>query len=145
MRRSPRHVIALCERSRQGDEAIRKAADIAALTGAKLTIVAAAVTERVDIGCCDLRSTYWNGVVKELAADDLLRAQRVLGPIRAASVRIVAGPSLSSALAAEAERCGADTIVLPAQRGVVPWTRRRRARQMRRTMPPSVALIEPGR
>jgi nucleotide-binding universal stress UspA family protein len=133
------HIIVLCERTRQGDEAIRKAANIATRTGAGLTLVA--VTERVNSGCCDLRSASWNCVVQELAADDLVRAKRVLGPSLVVEAGVVAGPSVSGAVAEEAQRCGADMIVLPAHRSILSWSRRRRTREMRRNMPSRIALI----
>ena len=141
MQRSARHIIVLYERSRQGDEAIRKAANIATRTGARLTLVAVAVTERVNSGCCDLRSAYWNRVVQELAADDLVRAKRVLDPSLVVEARVIAGPSISGAVADEAQRCGADMLVLPAHRSIWSWSRRRRTREMRRNMPSSIALI----
>jgi nucleotide-binding universal stress UspA family protein len=136
-----RHVLVACEGSRQGDEAVRQAADMAARMGAHLSLIAVAVTEQAHTGCCDLRSVYWNGVEQELAARDVARARRLLGPGCVADTKLVGAPSVSSGIADAAKRWGADLIVLPAQRRVVPRSRHQRARQVRRRIPPEVALV----
>jgi len=64
----PSHVLSLYEPGRRGDESVRRALEIAAEAGARLTVVTVAVAEPTDQGCCDTRSVYWNGVVRELAA-----------------------------------------------------------------------------
>jgi K+-sensing histidine kinase KdpD len=136
----PAHVLAVYEPGRHGDESVRRAAGIASEAGARLTVVTVAVAEPTDQGCCDTRSVYWNGVVRELAADELARA-RALVDANAADFRVVSGRSVASAVAHEAERCGADTVVLPRQRSLLPWSRTRRARQVQRRTPRAVVSV----
>jgi hypothetical protein len=58
----------------RGDEALRDAVR----AGGRLTVVALAPVEPSDQRCCDTRSTYWNGVQRELATSELARARLVV-------------------------------------------------------------------
>ena len=61
---APAHVLVAYEPSRSGDDAVRRAAELAAEAGARLTVVTVAVSEPTDRKCCDTRSVYWNGVLR---------------------------------------------------------------------------------
>ena len=76
---APAHVLVAYEPSRSGDDAVRRAAELAAEAGARLTVVTVAVSEPTDRKCCDTRSVYWNGVLRELAGDELSRAVVAVG------------------------------------------------------------------
>jgi nucleotide-binding universal stress UspA family protein len=128
----PEHILVLYEHSRRGAAAIQQAADAAVRMSARLSVVAVAVTEPEETGCCDTRAVYWNGVVQELAAEDLDRARSLLGTGTAAEFKVLTNRSVLAALALEAERSGADMVVLPSERGIHPWFRTRRARRLQR-------------
>ena len=129
---APSHVLVAYEPSLSGDDAVRRAAELAADAGARLTVVTVAVSEPTDRKCCDTRSVYWNGVLRELAGDELGRARMAVGSGAAAEFRVISGRSVPSAIADEAERCRADVVVVGRERGLLPWTRMRRARQVQR-------------
>jgi len=137
---SPSHVLALYEPSRRGEASVRHAAEIAAHAGAQLTVVTVAVVESTDRQCCDARSGYWNGVVQELATEELAHAREAVGPDADAQFKLVRGDSVPSALAHEAEQSGADLVVVPRRRSLFPWSRARRARQVQRRAPRAVVL-----
>ncbi len=139
----PAHVLVLYEPSRRGDASIGHAAEIATNAGARLTVVTVAVAETTDAQCCDTRAGYWNEVVLELAGEELDRARDTVGPKTDADFKVVSGRSVPSAVAGEAERCGADVVVVPRQRSLLPWARSRRARQVRRQTPRAVVLQGP--
>lgn len=125
---APEHVLVLYENSRRGAAAIRQAA----AANARLTVVTVAVIESADAKCCDTRAGYWNGVVRELAAADLDRARSLVGARASAEFKVLTGQSLLAALTLEAERSGADMVVVPSGRGIHPWFRARRARRLQR-------------
>lgn len=126
------HVLAVYEPLRRGDDALRRAAELAAKAGARLTVVTVAVSEPTDTGCCDTQSVYWNEVLREVAGDELGRARIALGSGAGAEFRVISGRSVPSAIADEAERCDADVVIVGRERGLLPWTRMRRARQVQR-------------
>jgi len=136
--------LVLYEGSRRGAAAIEQAAETAARTSARLTVVAVAVTERADAGCCDTRAGYWNQVVQELAAGDLDHARSLVGDRASAAFKVLRGTSVLDALALEARRSGADLVVVPSGRGIHPWIRARRARQLQRRATDAV-VVAPAR
>jgi nucleotide-binding universal stress UspA family protein len=127
---APGHVLVLYEHSRRGAAAVQRAAGEAARSNARMTVVAVAVIEPEDAGCCDRRAAYWNGVVRELARADLDRARSLVGAVTTAEFKVVTGRSVLAALALEAEQSRADMVVLPPERGVHRWVRTRRARRL---------------
>jgi nucleotide-binding universal stress UspA family protein len=129
---APAHVLAVYESGRRGDDAVRRAAELAAEADARLTVVTVATYEPTDRKCCDTRSVYWNEVLREVAADELGRARMAVGSAAAVEFRVISGRSVPSAIADEAERCNADVVVVGCARGLLPWTRVRRARQVQR-------------
>ena len=100
---STSHVLAVYEPTRHGHDAVRLAAETAEEGRARLTVVTVAVVEPTDQKCCDRRSVYWNGVIRELADDELVSARRLFGASGGAEFRVVAGRSVASAVADEAE------------------------------------------
>ena len=140
---APRHILALYEPHRRGDEALREAVALAA-HGARLTVVTVAVAEPTNRTCCDLRSVYWNEVVREIATDELKHARAAIGARGVADFRVVSGRSIPVAVAHEAERCGADLVVVPRERALLPWSRTRRARQVQRRTDRAAVVIAPG-
>lgn len=141
---TPAHILVLYENSRRGAAAIQQAAELAVRTNALLTVVAVAVTEPEDTRCCDTRAVYWNGVVRELAVEDLARARALLGADTAAEFKVVTERSVPAGLALEAERSRADMIVVPSDSGIHPWSRSRRARQVQRRARDAVVVAALG-
>jgi nucleotide-binding universal stress UspA family protein len=140
----PGHILVLCENSRRGARALQWAAGEAAQTNARLTVVAVAVTEPENAGCCDTRSVYWNGVVRQLATQDLDRARSLVGAGAAADFKLLTERSVLAGMALEAQRSGADMVVLPSDRGLHPWFRSRRARRLQRRAPGSIVVASAG-
>lgn len=134
---APAHILVLYESSRRSAAALEQAADLATRSGARLTVVVAAILESEHPSCCDTRAGYWNGIVRELAAADLVRARGLLRAGTAADFRVVPARSIPIALASEAERCGADLVLVPSARGI---RRSRRARQVQRRVRDAVVV-----
>jgi nucleotide-binding universal stress UspA family protein len=140
----PRHVLVLYEGSRRGAAAVERAAETAARTHARLTVVAVAVLERADARCCDTRAGYWNQVVQELAASDLDQARSLVGDRASAEFKVLTGDSVLDAVTREARRSGAELVMVPSDRGIFPWSRARRARRLQRRANDGVAVSTAG-
>ena len=136
----PEHILVLYENSRRGAAAVRRAA----AEPARLTVVTVAVAESEAASCCDIRTGYWNGVVRELAAEDLDRARSLVGDTTTTAFKVLIGPSVLAALTLEAERSGADLVVLPPGRGIHPWFRARRARRLQRLAADAFVVAAPA-
>jgi nucleotide-binding universal stress UspA family protein len=143
---TPARILVLYENSRRGAAALEQAAALAAREDALLTVVVVvvAVTEPEDAKCCDTRAVYWNGIVRELAAEDLGRARALLRGGTAAEFKVVAARSIPTALAIEAQGSRADMILVPSARGLHPWSRSRRARQVQRRVRDAVVVAALG-
>ena len=141
---TPSHILVHYVNSRRGATVLRQAAEFAAQVGAQLTVVVVAVTEPEDKRCCDTRAVYWNGVVRELAAEDVVRARALLGADTAAEFTVVTERSVTEAMALEVRRSEADVIVMPSGARIHPWFRSRRARQVQRRAPAAVVLTALG-
>jgi nucleotide-binding universal stress UspA family protein len=137
-------ILVLYENSRRGAAALEQAAALAAREDALLTVVVVAVTEPEDSRCCDTRAVYWNGIVRELAAEDLGRARTILRGGTGAEFKVVTARSIPTALAIEAQRSRADMILVPSARGLHPWSRSRRARQVQRRLRDAVVVAALG-
>lgn len=109
----PTHVLALYRRSLAGDQALRDAYELARDAGARLTVLAVALQERVDSRCCSIRSGYWNRVLRDLATDDLEMAAHVLDGADGVEFATAAGSSVDSVVASEAGERSCDLVVLP--------------------------------
>jgi nucleotide-binding universal stress UspA family protein len=141
MAASPTHILALYVPSKSGEQAIRRAVELATGVRARLTVVTVAIAEPTDRKCCDTRSVYWNGVMQELAGDELASARRAVGASVDAAFRVVRGRSLARALTDEAARCEADMVVVPRPRGMFSWAAARRVRRLQRRTTGSVVLV----
>ena len=106
-------VLVLYRQSSTGDAALEAAARLASESDARLTVLTFARTERAGRRCCGVSSAYWNGVICELAAQELRHAADMLAGAPRVEFAAIAGNSLSSALAREAAERGCDLFVLP--------------------------------
>lgn len=125
----PSHVIVLYTPSVEGQDALRAASELARDAGARLTVLTVARVEPVNRRCCDIRSTYWNQIMQELAADQLETAVDFLGHDPGAEFAVVSGSSIPDVLAREAAERGGDVIVVP--RGSLPRLQLRTRRLQR--------------
>jgi hypothetical protein len=64
--------------SPHGDASLREAARVARRTGKRLAVVALALQEPDRRRCCDLKSGYWNRLMREMAQADLAKARLAL-------------------------------------------------------------------
>jgi nucleotide-binding universal stress UspA family protein len=116
-------VLAFIDGSRRSDEVVTIARELATSTGARLTLVAVAVIEDERRGCCDLRTSLWNRMQRELAAEQLRTAQRQLAPGIRPTLAVAEGSSIEDALADESGRY--DLIIVgDERRSVLPWRAR---------------------
>jgi nucleotide-binding universal stress UspA family protein len=130
----PSHVLVLYRRSSNGDDALMEASQLAREAGARMTVVTVALVERCNRRCCNIRSSYWNGVVRELADDDLRDATKLLGDTRGVEFAVASGESLPRVLAQEAAGRDCDLIVLPrTARRWLPLGANRLARKLSRS------------
>jgi nucleotide-binding universal stress UspA family protein len=95
------HVLAFVDDSRGSDGVVSVAQDLAASTGARLTLVAVAVIEDERQGCCDLRSALWNRMQRELAAEQLRAAAQRLAPGVRATLAVAEGATVEDSLVDE--------------------------------------------
>lgn len=107
------HVLVLYRRSANGDKALAEASQFARAEGAHMTVITVALVERCNRRCCSIRSSYWNGVVRELADDELRRATETLAGAPGVDFAVASGESLGRLLAREAAERGCDVIVVP--------------------------------
>jgi hypothetical protein len=94
----------------RGDAALRDAVR----AGGRLTVVALAPVEPSDRRCCDTRSTYWNGVQRELASSELARARLVVEGVDDVSLEVLGFDALRpvETILRRAAAVGAERIVL---------------------------------
>jgi nucleotide-binding universal stress UspA family protein len=144
MATTPHNILALYESTGGGEGAVRHAVSIAGDHDARLTVVTVAVAEPTDRKCCDLRSVYWNKVLRQIADEELAAARTAVGADARADFRVLSGRSVAIAVAREASRCGIDLVVVPRERGLLPWSRTRRFRQVRRRVRGSAVVVGPA-
>jgi nucleotide-binding universal stress UspA family protein len=125
------HVMVLYRPSAEANDELLAARELAREAGARLTVLTVALVERVNNRCCDIRSGYWNEVMRERATDQLGSAVEFLGHEPGVEFAVVSGRSIPSVLAREAAERHADLIVVP--RSSFPWSRVR-ARRLRRKL-----------
>ena len=126
------HILAFIDYSRRGDEVVSVAQDLATSTGARLTLLAVAVIEDERRGCCDLRSGLWNRMQRELAAEQLRKAERQLAPGVHATFAVAEGLSVEATLVDESLSGDYDLIIVADERSS---PLRRRARLADRLRP----------
>ena len=108
------HVLVLYRRSANGDKALAEASQLARAAVARMTVVTVALVERCNRRCCcNIRSSYWNGMVRELADDELRGARETLAGTPGVDFAVASGESLGRVLAREAAERGCDVIVVP--------------------------------
>jgi nucleotide-binding universal stress UspA family protein len=110
------HVLAFVDHSRRSDEVVSVAQDLAASTGARLTLLAVAVIEDERRGCCDLRSVLWNRMQRELAAEQLRTAVQRLAPGVHPTLSLAEGPTVEDTLVDESRSGDYDLIVVADER-----------------------------
>lgn len=82
---TPTHVLFPYRPSDRSDRALLAAAELADENGARLTVLTPVVHQEKGRRCCGLQGQRWIELLRESAADDLTRAQRLLGVNRRAS------------------------------------------------------------
>jgi hypothetical protein len=94
----------------RGDAALREAVR----DGGPLTVVALAPLEPTNRRCCDIRSTYWNGVQRERAASELARARLAVEGMEGVALEVLGFDVRRpvEAIVRRAAAVGADRIVL---------------------------------
>ena len=96
------HVLVLYRSSANGDRALAEASQLARAAGARMTVVTVALVERCNQRCCcNIRSSYWNGVVRELADDELRGARETLAGGPRVDFAVASGESLGRVVARE--------------------------------------------
>jgi hypothetical protein len=118
--------------SPRGDESLRTAAGAARRSGERLAVVTLARQEPEAKRCCDTRSVYWNGVVREMAESDLTKARLALEDSAEVELDVlpVAGGRAADAIAERATELGVERVVLADPRAC--GLGRRELRRLRR-------------
>jgi hypothetical protein len=90
-------------------------------------------------GCCDTRSVLWNGISRDLAREDLARAQSALGGDAAFDLEAVAysGRRAADAVIRQALAREVDSVVLALPLGAI------ERRRLRRNSPVPVSKYGP--
>jgi len=109
------HVWVLYRSSDRADEILREACRHAS----RVTVVVLAREEPERGGCCDTRSTLWNRICRDLAREELSRAQGAVGDSPGIDFRVLVAPvrDVVACLTREALARGADEIVVADPRG----------------------------
>jgi hypothetical protein len=123
------HTLVIYRASVRADAALGELARAARERGGRLTVLALAVEEPTDRGCCDTRSVLWNGIQRELAENDLMRARLAVGDAAEVELDVLVhtGRRVPEAIRRDAQRRGVDEIVL-ADPGSCGLSRRERRR-----------------
>lgn len=129
--RSGEHALVLYRSSDRADSTLRAVCE----RTSRVTVVALARHEAERSGCCDTRSTLWNRVCRDLASEDLLKAQLAVADPGGVEFHVLVAPprGVPAALAREAVARRADEIVVADSRGS--GLGRLELRRLRRTSP----------
>jgi nucleotide-binding universal stress UspA family protein len=116
----------------RGRDALRRAEALADARRAHLTVLTVAVQERL-LGCarCVQGTALWNREVRKIASEELVAARSIIEQAAQTDFESVVG-SPAEAIIQTAERVGAQTIVIAAQRRLDPARRRKVAEQLSR-------------
>lgn len=108
------HTLVVYGSSPRADASLREVARGARDVAARLTVVALALQEPELRRCCDMRSVYWNGVMREMARSELARARLAVeeDPSVALDVLGFSGHRAPDAIAGYAAGLGVGRIVL---------------------------------
>jgi hypothetical protein len=127
------HTLVVYGASARGDASLRDAARVARRRGARLSVVALAPVEPEHLRCCDMRSVMWNGIQRELAESELLKARLAVDDDETIDLHVLGylGLGAADAIARRATGLGAERIVLadPRAAGLGRWARRRLRRR----------------
>ena len=109
------HVLVLYRSSDRADAALRSLCERAS----RVTVLVLARQEPEQSGCCDTRSTLWNGICRDLAQEQLSRAMAAVDDRATVGFHLLVAPDRDAvrALAREALAREADEIVLADPRG----------------------------
>ena len=112
---SREHALVLYRSSERADTTLRAVCERAS----RVTVVVLARQEAEQSGCCDTRSTLWNGVCRDLASEDLSKAQVAVADPGCVEFHVLVAPARDApgALAREAVARRADEIVIADTRG----------------------------
>ena len=119
------HVLAFIDDSRRSDEVVSVAQELARATGARLTLVAVAVIEDEPRGCCDLRTSLWNRMQREIAAEQLQAAGQHVAPGVHPVLALAEGSTVEDTLVDELRSGDYDLLIVADERGsLLPWRTR---------------------
>jgi hypothetical protein len=127
------HTLVVYGDSARGSASLREAARVARRFGGRLSVVALAPVEPEHVRCCDMRSVMWNGIQRELAESELVKARLAVDDDPSVDLHVLGylGLGAADAIAGRAADVGAERIVLadPRAAGLGRWTRRRLRRR----------------
>jgi nucleotide-binding universal stress UspA family protein len=145
---APRHV-ALCYLGTADDEQLlRRAAELAARSGARLSLVLPIVDGAIPDGCCGIQAEHWQRLVEEDARGAAQRAVQCLEEFGCPPVNVALelGPSLAEIARRAAARYGCDVIAVGRKRP--PWSSagmsRRHVNALRAACPQEVVELLPA-
>jgi hypothetical protein len=126
--RGNEHALVLYKSSERADERLREICRDAS----RVTVVVLARTEPERRGCCDTRSTLWNGICRDLAHEELSRAHRTVPDVAWVDFRLLVAPArdVVGSITREALAHNADRIVVAEPGGGLGRLERRRLRRI---------------
>lgn len=133
--REESHTLVVYGPSARADAALRQLTEASSERGGRVTAVRLVAQESEAQGCCDTRSVLWNGICRDLAREDLLRARLAVEGHERVHLEVVlfSGRRPDEVVVREALARDADEVVLADPRST-PLGRLAR-RRLRRTSP----------
>jgi hypothetical protein len=122
--RGNEHALVLYKSSERADERLRETCRDAS----RVTVVVMARKEPERSGCCDTRSTLWNGICRDLAHEELSRAHSAVRDVERVDFRLLVAPAreVVGSITREAVARKADRIVVADAGGGIGRLERRR-------------------
>ena len=104
------HALVLYRSSERADTRLRAVCE----RTSRMTVVVLARHEAEQGGCCDTRSTLWNRLCRDLASEDLSKAQLAVADPKGVEFHVLVAPDADApaALAREAVERRADEIII---------------------------------
>ncbi|MBK8293996.1 MAG: universal stress protein [Solirubrobacterales bacterium] len=106
------HILVVFDDSSAGRRALEEATAIADERQAELSVVAMVDYDTRQIGCC-VPAGYWNGVLKDLARDELDTARELVGERRGTTSFDIAAGTGTKGIEQATSRLGCDLVVVP--------------------------------
>ena len=106
------HILIVFDDSSAGRRALEEGAAIADERHAELSVVAMVDYDTRQIGCC-VPAGYWNGVLKDLALDELDTARDLIGGRQTTTSFDVAAGIGTKGIEQATSRLGCDLVVVP--------------------------------